>query len=157
MLEFRIQSSVRRDLDGYRASKYEQLTLALKSDNAKTMSEACSSLKVRPNRRKVRLKDKDGVSAANDREEREMVKGHFGIPMEASNSTFAKMVEDECLFWDNTEVGKVILDLAAVPTLPQVTTACATHTKQTAVGGDKTGSEAYSAAPRAMARHLHAL
>ena len=53
--------------------------------------------------------------------------------------------------------GLVRLSIDDIPSLVQTTRAMATRTRQTAVGGDRFESEAFSAAPLQVSPHVHAL
>lgn len=147
MLEMRIQSAVVRDGESYKSVRFKDLSDALAWNKVSEMHTACDKLKVKVQRKHVRLKDKEGNVATRDRQERDFVKAHFGEAVEATTTTFLEMVVEERGKWSHKVPVNFTLDLAAVPSLTQVTTLCPTHTRQTAVAHDGLGSKAYSAAP----------
>ena len=84
-----------------------------------------------------------------------VLKRHFAGPTEANDTTLVAMiVKERAAFAALADAVGPEKDLDAAPTLTQTTRLLDTHSRQSAVGGDRLGSEAFSTAAAARSRVL---
>lgn len=152
----RVPCCVHRNIRDSDTAVHTQFVEALKSKKPSEMHAACSVVKAKRKARSKRVRDKNGITAINDRAERLISRGHFPHALKGEDTTLEDIINRERLEYQSS-VNGTSLDAAAIPSLVDTTRLIASSARQSAVGGDRLGFEAFSAAPKAVARHVHPL
>ena len=155
-VEARILAAVPRNLRDHDVRAHDSFATALRSNTSAEMHKACAVVKAKPKSRSKRIRDIDGKVAINDRAERLTFRRHFSRSLKGSDATLEHIISVEREAYKERKL-HLSLAVESIPTLTDTTRLVATATKQSAVGGDRLGSEAFSAAPKQVAKHLHPL